>query len=81
MNVFVPISSPPDPLGVAATFVVAYIRQIANPEKSTSYGASEPGPQCAFIPLLSNSLQWHLTIASSCVSILVSISKFVGRRD
>ena len=57
MNVFVPISSPPDPLGVAATFVVAYIRQIANPEKSTSYGASEPGPQCAFIPLLSSSLQ------------------------
>ena len=68
----------PRPSWGAATFVVAYTRQIANPEKSTSYGASEPGPQCVFIPLLFNSLQWHLTIASSCVSVLVSTSWFTA---
>ena len=64
MNVFVPISSPPPPPWGAATFVVAYIGQIANPEKSTSYGASKPSPQCAFIPLLLNSLICRGTLQS-----------------
>ena len=46
---------PPTPLG-CCHICSAYICQIANPEKSTSYGASKPSPQCAFIPLLLNSL-------------------------